>query len=529
MTELKRFWGSFLALIFLFTLPAFAGDVLTYHDDLSRTGQNLNETILTTGNVNSAGFGLLFTFKVDSTIDAQPLYVSGLTINGVSHNVIYTVTENDSAYAFDADTGKQLWKVSAKMTGEIAPSGRTIGCNQIGPTLGITATPVIDRGSGPHGTIYLVAMTADLSGNYYQRLHALDLTTGAEQFGGPTTIQATYPGNGEGSVGGTLTFDPKQYAERAGLLLLNGVIYTTWTSHCDIQPYTGWIMGYSESTLAQTSVLNVTPNGSEGSIWQSGAAPASDGNNIFLLDANGTFDTTLNAQGFPSSGDFGNGFLKLSTTSGLGVADYFAMYNTTIQSSKDRDFGSGGVLLLPPQVDGGGTTRNLAVGAGKDGNIYVVDQTNMGKFNSTSNKIYQQIKTVLGSGMWAMPAYFNGSVYFGPQLGSLKQFTFSKAKLSTTAASTSAISYEYPGTIPSISANGNTNGIVWAVEHAKPSILHAYDATNLATELYNSAQAANNRDLLGNASHFGVPTIMNGKVYVGTTTGVVVYGLLGTK
>ncbi len=529
MAGSKTGWILFLLIIFAVTVPAAAGDVLTYHNDLSRTGQNLNETILTTGNVNYNEFGLLFTLKVDSTIDAQPLYVSGLTINGLSHNVVYTATENDSVYAFDADTGKQLWKVSAKMAGEIAPSGKTLGCNQIGPTLGITATPVIDRSSGPHGTIYLVAMTADTSGNYYQRLHALDLTTGAEQFGGPTTIQATYPGSGEGSVGGTLTFDPKQYAERAGLLLLNGVIYTAWTSHCDIQPYTGWIMGYSESTLAQTSVLNVTPNGSEGSIWQSGAAPASDGNNIFLLDANGTFDTTLNAQGFPASGDFGNGFLKLSTAGGLAVADYFAMYNTSIQSSKDRDFGSGGVLLLPPQVDGGGTTRNLAVGAGKDGNIYVVNQTNMGKFNATSNKIYQQIKGVLGGGMWAMPAYFNGNVYFGPQLGSLKQFTFSNARLSTTAVSTTAISYEYPGTIPSISANGNSNGIVWAVEHSQPSVLHAYDATNLANELYNSSQAANNRDRLGNASHFGVPTIMNGKVYVGTTTGVVVYGLLGQK
>jgi hypothetical protein len=521
-----------LMLIVVGAGSALAGDVLTYHNDLSRTGQNLNETILTTSNVNSAGFGLLFTMKVDSNIDAQPLYVSGLTIAGVSHNVVYTVTENDSVYAFDADMGSQIWKVSAKMAGEIVPSGRTLGCNQIGPTLGITATPVIDRSSGPHGTIYLVAMSADSSGNYYQRLHALDLTTGAEEFGGPTTIAAQYPGNGEGSQNGTLTFDPKQYAERVGLLLLNGVIYTGWTSHCDIQPYTGWLMGYSESTLAQTSVLNLTPNGSEGSIWQSGAAMASDGSNIFLLDANGTFDTTLNSQGFPSQGDFGNAFLKVSTSGGLAVADYFAMYNTVIQSSKDRDFGSGGALLLPPQVDGGGVTRNLAVGAGKDGNIYVVDQTNMGKFNATSNKIYQQIKSVLGSGMggmYEMPAYFNGNVYFGPYLGSLKQFTFSQAKLSTSPASVTAISFGYPGTVPSVSANGTANGIVWAVEHAKPSILHAYDATNLANELYNSSQAANNRDRLGNASHFGVPTIMNGKVYVGTTADVAVYGLLGGK
>src|SRR6266436_6330137 len=515
------------AILILLTIatavPALANDVLTYHNDLSRTGQNTNEMILTTSNVNSAGFGLLFTMKVDSNIDAQPLYVSGVTIGGVSRNVVYTVTENDSAYAFDADTGTKLWKVSAKMTGEIAPSGKTIGCNQIGPTLGITATPVIDRSSGPNGTIYFVAMSADTLGNYYQRLHALDLTTGAEEFGGPTTIAAQYAGNGAGSQNGTLTFDPKQYAARAGLLLLNGVIYMGWTSHCDIQPYTGWLMGYSGSTLAQTSVLNLTPNGSEGSIWQSGAGLASDGSNIFFLDANGTFDTTLNSQGFPSMGDFGNGFLKVSTAGGLAVADYFAMFNTVIQSNKDRDFGSGGVLLLPPQVDGGGTTRNLAVGAGKDGNIYVVDQTNMGKFNSTSNKIYQQVKGVLGAGMWAMPAYFNGNVYFGPQLGSLKQFTFSKAKLSTVAVSVTSVSFEFPGTIPSISANGSANGIVWAVEHTIPSILRAYDASNLATELYNSNQAAGSRDHFGKASHFGVPTINNGKVYVGTTNSVAVF------
>jgi outer membrane protein assembly factor BamB len=521
------------AMLFLLLMggavPALASDVLTYHNDVSRTGQNLDETILTTSNVNSTDFGLLFTLKVDSTIDAQPLYVSGLTISGVSHNVIYAVTENDSVYAFDADTGAQLWKVTALLAGEAAPSGKNIGCSQIGPTLGITATPVIDRSRGPNGTIYVVAMSEDKSGNYYQRLHALNLTNGVEEFGGPATVQAQYPGDGEGSQDGSVIFDAEQYAERAGLLLLNGVVYTSWTSHCDIQPYTGWIMGYSGSTLAQTSVLNVTPNGSEGSIWMSGAAPASDGTHIFLLDANGTFDTTLNAQGFPSLGDFGNAFLKISPTPGLAVADYFAMDNTVVQSEKDRDFGSGGVLLLPPQANSNGVTFNLAVGAGKDGNVYVVNQRNLGKFNATSNKIYQELRGVLGSGMWAMPAYFNGNVYFGPQLGSLKQFTFSSAKLSTTAASVTSISYEYPGTIPSISANGTANGIVWAIEHTSPSILHAYDATDLATELYNSNQAVNSRDHFGKASHFGVPTINNGKVYVGTTNSVVVFGLLGNK
>jgi len=237
----------------------------------------------------------------------------------------------------------------------------------------------------------------------------------------------------------------------------------------------------------------------------------------------------LNASGFPSLGDYGNAFLKVSTTTGLAVADYFALFNTVQQSEKDQDFGSGGALLLPAEVDAHGITRNLAVGAGKDGNIYVVNQTNMGKYNSKTDAIYQVIKGALGSGMWAMPAYFNGNVYFGPQAGTLKQFTFTTAKLSAAAVSATSETFAYPGTIPSISANGTTNGIVWAIEHSSPSVLHAYDASNLATELYNSSQAAKNRDHFGAASHFGVPMINNGKVYVGTSDSVAVFGLLTAK
>jgi outer membrane protein assembly factor BamB len=504
--------------------------VLTYHNDLSRTGQNLNETILTTANVNSAGFGLLFTMNVDSTVDAQPLYVSALTIGGVSHNVIYTATENDSVYAFDADTGMELWKVSVFLPGETAGSITPLDCGQITPTIGVTATPVIDRTSGPNGAIYLVAMSEDALGNYYQRLHALDLTTGAELFGGPTTIEATYPGKGLGSKGGTLTFDPEEYAERAGLLLLNGTIYMGWSSHCDLPPYTGWLMAYSESTLLQTSVLNLTPNGGRGTIWQAGAAMASDGKNIYFLDANGTFDTTLTAQGFPSLGDYGNAFVKVSTTSGLAVADYFSMYDTVEQSDRDNDLGAGGVLLLPPMVNAKGTTVNLAVGAGKDGNIYLANEGNMGKFNATNNNaIYQEVKDAFATGMWAMPAYFNGSVYFGPEADTLQQFTLASAKLSATPASVSTESFKYPGTIPSVSANGTTNGIVWTLEHVNPSVLHAYNASNLATELYNSNQATKGRDHFGDATHFGVVTINNGKVYVGTSKSVAVFGLLGAK
>jgi outer membrane protein assembly factor BamB len=499
-------------------------NVTTYHNDNTREGANLQETILTTQNVNSSGFGKLFNFPVDGVIDAQPLYLSGVTIGGTTHNVIYAVTENDSVYAIDADSGKQLWQVSALKKSEKAAGD--FACAQISPQVGITSTPVIDLTSGPHGTIYVVAMSTKFGG-YIQRIHALDVTTGAEEFGGPALIEAKYPGKGAHSRGGFVTFDPKQYAERAGLLLLNHVIYTGWTSHCDYQPYTGWLIGYDESTLAQTAVLNLTPNGGAGSIWQSGAAMAATSSDIFLLDANGTFDTTFNAHGFPANGDFGNAFLRISTLGGgLVVSDYFTMFNTVRDSRNDIDLGSGGALLLPPMKDSGGMIRALAVGAGKDGNIYIVDRNNMGKFNpNNDNAIYQEIDRALKGGDFSMPAYFNGSLYFGPTKGRLLQFAFSQARLSAKPTSRSTIILTYPGATPSVSANGTENGIVWAIEHTSPSVLHAYDAASLATELYNSNQAGS-RDQFGSASHFGTPTIANGKVYMGTTNSVAAFGLL---
>jgi outer membrane protein assembly factor BamB len=515
--------------IILMNTAILATDVATYHNDVARTGQNLHETILTTSNVNSSAFGKLFTMPVDNTIDAQPLYLSSVTIAGATHNVLYAVTENDTVYAFDADTGASLWQVSMLQSGETPSDTRS--CNQITPEIGITSTPVIDRSSGPHGTIYVVAMSKNSSGTYFQRLHALDITTGQEEFGGPIAVQAKYPGNGDNSQGGYVIFDPKQYAERAGLLLLNHVIYTAWTSHCDIRPYTGWLIGYSESRLAQTAVLDLTPNGSEGAIWQAGDGLASDGSNIYFLDANGTFDTTLNSQGFPNMGDYGNAIVKVSPAGGkLTVADYFNMYNTVSESDADEDLGSGGILLLPPMKDSSGTTQHLAIGAGKDSNIYIVNRSNMGKFNPNNNSaVYQEVDVALPGGEWSMPAYFNGSVYFAPQGNNLMQFKLTKAKLATSAASRSAATFEYPGSTPSVSANGSTNSIVWALEHSNPSVLHAYSAGNLATELYNSNQAAGGRDQFGAASHFGTPTIVNGKVYVGTTSGVAVFGLLSGK
>jgi hypothetical protein len=517
-------------LVLLAASAARATDVTTFHNDSARTGQNLQEAILTPANVNSSTFGKLFTAILDGVIDAQPLYLSGVTIPGQgTHNVLYVVTENDSVYALDADVGTTLWHISVLEAGETPSDNR--GCGQITPQIGITSTPVIDRSSGPDGTIYVVAMSK-ASGTYYQRVHALDLTTGQEELGGPVTVQATYPGTGDGSQGGNVVFAPAQYAERAGLLLSNGVVYTAWTSHCDARPYTGWLIGYSESTLAQTSVLNVTPNGNEGAIWQDGDGLAADPSGyVYFLDANGTFDTTLTTQGFPTKGDYGNAIVKVSPKAGkLKVADYFNMYNTVSESDADEDLGSGGVMLLPTQRDSNGAAWNLAIGAGKDGNIYIVNRNNMGKFNPNNDSaIYQEIDGVLGGGMWASPAYFAGSVYYGPQGNNLLQFKFSDAKLSTSPIHASASAFEYPGTTPSVSANGSQNAIVWAIEHSNPSVLHAYKANNIGVELYNSNQASGGRDKFGDASHFGTPTIVNGKVYVGTTSGVTAFGLLTGK
>ncbi len=324
-----------------------------------------------------------------------------------------------------------------------------------------------------------------------------------------------------------MVFDPGQYKERSALLLLNGVIYTGWASHCDARPYTGWIMGYSETTLAQTSVLNVTPNGNEGAIWMAGAGLAADSSgNIYFLDANGDFDTNLNASGFPSDGDYGNAFMKLSTSGNqLAVADYFEMDNGVAESDSDIDLGSGGTIVLPDLSDGSGNTWHLAVGAGKDSNLYLVNRDSMGKFSSNNSNLYQELAGALPGGVWAMPAYFNNTIYYGSVGSPIQAFTITNAMLSATATAQTANSFGYPGATPSVSANGTSNGIVWAVENSNPAVLHAYSAVNL-TELYNSNQASGNRDQFGAGNKFITPMIVNGKVFVGTPNGVAVFGLL---
>jgi len=508
--------------------PAFKG-VLTYHNDNMRTGRNLSETLLTLKNVKSTTFGKLFVIPTDGLVDAQPLYAPDVSIPGNgTHNVLFVATEHGTVYGFDADSGATLWHVTTLAAGETSSDDR--GCGQVMPEIGVTSTPVIDLTAGTHGTIYVAAMSKDSSSNYHQRLHALDITSGVEEFGGPVEIAAQYPGTGDNSQGGYVIFDPKQYKERAGLLLLNHILYTSWASHCDFRPYTGWIISYNAKTLAQQSVLNVTPNGSEGAIWAAGAGPAADANgNIYFLDANGTFDTTLDADGLPANGDYGNAIIKLSTKKGkLAVADYFNMYNTVSESDADEDLGSGGAMVVPNFKDSNGVLHELVVGAGKDANIYLADRTNMGKFNPNNNsQIYQELTGALAGAVFSAPAFDGHRIYYGAVGDQIKAFSFNASGLlNSTPASATGTQFGFPGATPSISGGSASTLILWATENTSPAVLHAYNANNLSVELYNSNQAASGRDNFGNGNKFITPTIANGKVYVGTTNGVGVFGLL---
>lgn len=522
----NHFWLILVAATIALTCPVLGQDVLTYHNNNARTGLNPQETQLTLSNVNYTTFGLLFVLPVDGLVDAEPLYLSSLSVGGVTRNVLIVATEHDSVYAFDADTGATLWHVTTLKAGETTSDDR--GCSQVTPEIGITSTPVIYRPSQGTPVIYLVAMSKDSSGNYHQRLHALNAITGAELLNGPVDINAKYPGTGDDSKNGYVFFDPAQYKERAGLLRIGATIYLTWASHCDYRPYTGWVMGYSASTLKQTTVLNLTPNGNEGAVWGSGAGMAADNaGNIFLLDANGVFDTTLNSKGFPGSGDYGNAFLRLSTASGLAVADYFEMDNEAIENQTDTDLGSGGAVLVNIN-DSNGKLWQLAVGAGKDSNLYVVDRTNMGKFDSEQNDIYQELDGALPGGIWSMPAVWNGNVYFGPVGGPILDYQFRDAKLLSSPVAKTKQRFPYPGVSPSISTNAGEDAILWATTFTNPGILFAFKAQTLQM-LYNSTQAPKGRDHFGSGNKFITPMITNGKVYVGTLNGVGVFGLLSQK
>jgi hypothetical protein len=489
-------------------------DVVTYHNDAARTGQNLTETELTPGNVSSGSFGLLRILAADGVVDATPLVVSNLSISGAMHDVVYVATENDTVYAYDENSFTLLAQTSLLGSGETAASIAG-GCNQVSPQIGVTATPVIDRSAGPNGTLFVVAMSQDAGGSTVHRLHALDLVSLKDRIT-PVVVQATYPGNSPFSSNGTLTFTARQYKERSALLLSGGQIYTSWASNCDINPYNAWIMSYSEFSLAQTQVINLTPNGTMGAMWNAGGLLADGSGSIYALLGNGTFD---------AQGDYGNAAVKLTGSSGgLTVADYFAEMNTGTLSASDIDFGSGTPMLLPDQTDASGTTHQLMFAAGKDGNVFVLDRSNLGQFNANVNNVFQQLSGALPNGVYAAPAYFNGSVYVAAVGQPLTAFKFTNAQLSL--GSRSSTSFASPGASPAVSANGTSNGIVWATESGtgNPAVLHAYNPANLAQEYYNSRQAPNNRDSFGTGNKYITPVIANGRVLVATPFGVAVFG-----
>jgi chitodextrinase len=498
--------------------------VFTHHNDNQRTGQNVAERVLMPSNVNAASFGKLASYAIDGIAHASPLYVARVNVPGVGlRNVVYVATEHNSVYAFDADAtgGLPLWKVSfinpaAGVTS--VPNGDTGECCDITPEIGITGTPVIDPTTG---TLYVVAKTKE-SGSYFNRLHALDIATGAEKFGGPVVIQASVPGNGAGSSNGTVSFNQLRENQRTALLLHNGVVYFGFGSHGDVQPYHGWLLGYNATTLQRVVAFNATPNGEGGGIWQSGGGLAIDAaGNFYFATGDGSY--TINTGGI----DYGNTFVKFNPVTG--VVDYFTPYDQATLDSNNLDLNAGGMVLLPDQP---GAHPHLLISAGKNGTIYLVDRDNMGRYDSTTNRNVQTLENIFPFGTplpgnYSSPVYYNGAVYFGPVADVLQMFKLNNGLLGASPTSATSQMYAYPGGSLAISANGNTDGILWAIrkDSSGGGTLHAYDATSIATELYNSGQAGT-RDQLDAAAKFSVPLVVNGKVFVATEGRFTVFGLL---
>ena len=482
------------------------GAVLTYHNDDARDGAFTSETTLTPLNVNSATFGKLFTYTVDGQVYAQPLYLPQLSVGGAKHNVVFVATEANSVFAFDANGSQAtpLWSVNL---GVPVPKNDQEG---VSPQLGITSTPVIDVTTG---TIYVLAETT--SGPF--TLHALDVTSGKEKFGGPVVVTGSVAGTGWDSVGGSITLESSCY-QRTSLALnpATNSIYLGF-GHCNH----GWLLAYDKTTLKQTAIFNDTPDGAGGGLWGGGGAPAINDQtgDVFLITG-----VDLND---PSSG-YNDAFLRL-TASSLGVADFFQPDNEAFLRANDADLGSGSAILMP---DNTSSTPHEIVGGGKDGRIFVVNRDNMGSFNPTVNNVIETVQTGVQQfdNIFSTPVYWNGFIYYHCEADVLRAFSWSNGMLSMQSVSMGSPVSSMHGATSSLSSSGTTNGIIWEIENSNygnggPSILHAYNASNVATELYNSSQAGS-RDTAGLALKFTVPTIAGGKVFVPTANELDIYGLL---
>jgi len=506
--------------------------VTTYHNNLSRDGVNSKEYALTTSTVNASTFGKLFSCPVDAAIYAQPLWLANVSISGGTHNVVFVATQHDTVYAFDADADPcvTFWSKQLVPKGETWLSYLDVATEDIKPDIGIVGTPVIDPATN---TIYLVTKTENAgtactpSANCHVRLHALDVTDGSETANGPFefTSAITVPGSGEGGNGKTVPFYPLHQNQRAGLALVNGTVYVCFGSHADHRPYHGWVLGFSKSDLsAAPKVYNTTPDGIEGGIWMSGGAPAFDSNgNLYAITGNGQYDGNTN---------FGDTFLKLSTSSGLSVADWMAPVDQQSMGSTNMDFGAGGAALLANLSTG--PVRHLVIGGGKNGSgnwgeIYVLNRDDMGHLEGTGTPIVQ--KFGLGNMIFATGAFWQNRFFIAGSGGPVKSFTLDDktGQFDTVNIGATNSLFGHPGATPSISASGGTNGIVWAMNNSKfntPStVLYAFDAMSLKTKLWDSMKLPN-RDQAGGAVKFTLPTIANGKVYVGTSSELDVYGLL---
>jgi hypothetical protein len=504
--------------------------VSTSQYDNARTGATLVETTLTPQNVNVKQFGKLGTYSVDGAVYAEPLYVPNVPIpEKGTRNVVFVATEHDSVYAFDADKpgDAPLWHVSfldASKRIETVPA-RDANCPFISPEIGITSTPVIDMKTG---TLYVLARTMVAHtverNEYPHTLHALAITTGVEKFGGPRVITATSRGKGDGSSGGQVDFNGLRENPRASLVLTGDALYLAWASACDVDPYHGWIMAYDPTTLEQKAVLNVTPDGSEGGIWQSDTGPAADADgNVYIAVGNGTFDAAA------GGADWGDSLLKVKLDGGkLAVRDSFTPFDQENLSKHDWDLGASGPSLLPEQP---GEPRHIAVQPGKNGEMYVLNRDKLGRYGKGSDAILQRFSA--GEGCYTAPAYWNSRVYIACEDRPVTAYTIDKGQLH--AAETSTVKFANPGATPTVSANGNKDGIVWVIATKtwngapQPAVLYAFDAMKLGAPLYTSEENAT-RDRASGATRFVIPLVVNGRVYFGGREGakgaVNVYGLL---